>query len=50
MSAGFSRTIYRAYTVIIVAINCRIAVNIYMYLVGAWNALYEKTRDQLYIT
>ncbi|RLG75779.1 MAG: hypothetical protein DRO12_05110 [Thermoprotei archaeon] len=32
------------------AINRRIAINIYKYLVGAWNALYEKAREELYIT
>ena len=40
----------QGYTVIIVAVNRRIAVNIYKYLVGAWNALYEQAREQLYIT
>ena len=50
LSAGFSKNNIQGYTVIVVAVNRRIAVNIYKYLVGAWNALYEKARDQLYIT
>lgn len=32
----------QGYTVIVVAVNRRIAVNVYKHLVGAWNALYDK--------